>query len=333
MTNLSFVVGRVSAQEAKLLVQSQLDRMIGAKNSEEAFKILLELQYSELIDEEVEVKDFYNIIRQGLFETKSMILDGVGDSEIFNFYWAQFDVNNIKKALKLKLIEGETEIKDFTEEAGFSSLGSLHQDDLETVIFKEHEVENLDKKIMKVVKASDEIFKAGSFLDVELALDKALAKYIKSLKKKTLDPFFHKLVDLWIQGVNIRNLSRSVLVRKTSVDSRNWIESEDNTFYSVKNIKSVEDLSSYLSTKGLSELAMKLDEKDIAKSMYAVEKALSQEHENFIKWEAVGGSSDVASLMGYFEKRMSNAQKLKLVMYCKFNDFKSEKIYELLEQL
>jgi len=333
MSDFPFVVGRVNAQESTLLVQSQLDRMIGARTAEEAFKILLELQYAEFIDEEVGVEDFYNLIRQGLFETKTMILDGTSQAEVFNFYWAQFDVNNLKKALKLKLIEGKTEIENFSEEVGFSSLGSLNQNNLETLVFKGMSLEDFDENIQDVVKSAKSIYESQDFLAVEQALDDALVRYILKLKSKIYDSFFHTLIDLWVKQTNIRNLSRSVLIRKTKMKPQEWIETDELAYFEIKNIETFEDLSTYLGGKGFSNILSQLDPKDSEKSMYAIEKAISAEYDNFIKWETTGGNSDIAILMGYFEKRMRNAQKLKLVMYAKFNDFEADKIYELLEQL
>ncbi len=85
MANFLFLNGRIRALESKLLDVGRLERMVGAKTPDDAFRVLVELQYADYFDEKTKASDFDNIMHRGLLETKEMIVESTNDFVGFKF--------------------------------------------------------------------------------------------------------------------------------------------------------------------------------------------------------------------------------------------------------
>jgi len=214
MSDLLFVCGRIRAQESKLLNINKLDRMIGAETPEDAFRVFTELQYAEYIDESTTAKDFAKVITQGLLETKKLVTDG--RSETLEFIWMPLDINNIKRALKLKIYKKANEITDFSSNNGFSSLGDLSKEEVEKLVLNLNDESEYYSEIIEVLSNVNVILNKNNqeFRFVEYALDKAC---FKVLSKRTLSDFSKNLLTFLIDSTNIRNLARSIYIRNESL--------------------------------------------------------------------------------------------------------------------
>ena len=136
MSDLTFISGQLSALQSKLLSQEQIDRMVGAKDAEGAFDIMSEFSYSEYLMKDTKVKDFYSVLNRGLLDTKNLIDKHLACDNRKTFLWARFDLNNIRRLLKRKLVEGKTEQSDiFHIKDGFSHLGNISDQKLLAIIF------------------------------------------------------------------------------------------------------------------------------------------------------------------------------------------------------
>mgnify|MGYP000123776905 CR=1 FL=1 len=138
-----FLAGRIRALQSKLLSDSQIERMIGAATATDAFRVFSELQYAEYVSANVGINDFESIIDQGLQETKSLIISGTENAPEFQYIWKQFDVNNFKRALKEKLIDGATSITNFSAENGYDPLANISKSDIEAAVFLKEKIANL----------------------------------------------------------------------------------------------------------------------------------------------------------------------------------------------
>ncbi len=336
MPYFSFVSGQVRAQESRLLSTSQVDRMVGAKSVEEAFRVLVESNYAEFIDEQANVNDFYSIIRQGLFETKELLMKGSENDFGLRFLWIQFDVNNLKRALKARIIDGESSITEFSDRMGYSNLAMLSQAELEALVFQHQNHRRIPFVIHSVVERAEAIYEENdkNFLYVEYALDKAMAEFFMSLRnERAPSPFLQKLVRHWIDRINFRNLSRSILIRKDSVPYEAWLEGGNIAFYAVAKIKSAAELAKYAERTKFQMVASEIKEDDPVGSIKAIERELDRYYYDFLKWESIGEGPCLAVLINYFEQRMKNAQTLRLIMYGKFNGLEKETIYKLLSEI
>lgn len=336
MPYFSFVSGQVRAQESRLLSSAQIDRMVGAKTLEDAFRVLVESNYAEFIDEQTTVQDFYSIIRQGLMETKDLLMKGSENDLGLRFLWIQFDVNNLKRALKARVIDGASGIEDFSDKAGYSNLAMLSQAELEALVFQRQNHRRIPFVIHSVVERAEAIYEQHdkNFLFVEYALDKAMSEFFMDLRnERAPSSFLQKLVRHWIDRINFRNLARSILIRKEVLPYEAWLEGGNIAFYAVEKIKTPLELAKYAERTKFQMVAAEIKEDDPVGSVKAIERELDRFYYDFLKWESIGEGPCLAVLINYFEQRMRNAQILRLIMYGKFNGLEEDTIYKLLAEV
>ena len=99
MTNnydFTYSVGLVRALETLLLNENEVERMLLAKNPQEAFKILNELDYADNKAGIEDPADFQVVIREGLMDIKEILTKVTPDQRILNIIWHRFDFHNIK---------------------------------------------------------------------------------------------------------------------------------------------------------------------------------------------------------------------------------------------
>ncbi len=191
MANFLFLNGRIRALESKLLDVGRLERMVGAKTPDDAFRVLVELQYADYFDEKTKASDFDNIMHRGLLETKEMIVESTNDFVGFKFLWSRFDVNNFKRAAKLKLLDGATSIEDFSDENGFSDLVDFSKEAVEKAVFKNEFSKGISAIFVKALEQIDSVYEeTGDFREVEFVLDRAFFDYLNKVKSKTMSSYF-----------------------------------------------------------------------------------------------------------------------------------------------
>lgn len=330
----SFVSGQVRAKEASLLSVSQLDRMIGAPTPEAAFSVMSELVYADYFDDTVSAADFGKVIQQGLAETKHMIQAGSGDAPELGIIWLKFDVNNLKRALKIKLLEGANTIEDFSEDNGFSRLGNLDQAALEAIVFNAQPAGNIATPLwMAVNQASDILDQNGQeFRFVEYALDKAYFQAIESLDGLYPSYFLANLKAWLIESTNFRMTARSILSHGTKVPATAWIDGGNLYHADVEKLETADDFIRWASsTRFASSVADLQDAEDKALTLTQIEKGLDKAYQQFLSEASMGEVASVQIPYAYFEKRMANARLLKFVMFAKLNGLDSDTIYKTLE--
>lgn len=337
MTDYSFITGQIRAQESKLLTQAQIDRMVGAGSADEAFGVLVESNYAEYIDESTTVKDFHQILEQGLFETKEMILKGTNNEQGLWFLWLQYDINNLKRALKAKLLEGATELTNFTDGNGYSRLGMIDQREIEEVVFRSAAHRRIPFVIHAAVQNAEKIMNdKGDFVFVEYALDKALGKFFMDLRNNRIKDntvFVKRLVRHWVDGINVKSLTRGLVIREEMPPEESWLVGGNVAYFDAQKIKDTAGLVQYLSRTKYSKYLEEVDASDAEGLLYKIEKATDQYLLEYLRWENLGASPGLVIPISYFERRLHNSKVIKLIMYAKMNGLSTEKIYEQLEHL
>lgn len=328
-----FLCGRIRALESKLLSRAQIDRMIGAKTPEEAFRVLTELQYAEEFDEATRPKDFFKIIRKGLLETKTMITSGTENDPAFEFIWKEYDLSNIKRALKLKLLDGTSEFGAFSESDGFSFLGSLTAQQIEAAVFQ-GDTKSLPREYRTALQEAEAQFaKTKSFREIEFILDRAHFNFLKRIANSYRMPVLKNLLQLQADGTNLRSAARCMLIWKEPLPAEAILPHGILDTEMLLKIKSLDDLKKAFKTHPFFERFEELFTKDIEPTELLIQ--LERQIKNAtIEWLSERESGDIGSIivpMTYLQKRIRNASRLRFVMAAKFYNIEPEKIYETLK--
>jgi len=337
MTDYSFISGQIRAQESKLLSQAQIDRMVGAETADEAFGVMVESNYAEYIDESTTVKDFHQIIEQGLFETKEMILKGTNNDQGLWFLWLQYDVNNIKRALKAKLLEGADMLENFTDDNGYSRLGMIDESEINDVVFRGESHRRLPFVIHQAVRNAEKTYNdKQDFVYVEYAIDKALGSFFMDLRDNRIkqdNVFIKRLVRHWVDGINIKNLSRSLIIREELPVEESWLTGGNTAYSDAVKIKEIGQLMPYLSRTKYAKYLSEVSESDSVELLYQIERATDKYFLEYLRWENLGASPSLVIPISYFERRLHNSRVLKLIMYAKMSGLDSDTIYQQLEHI
>ncbi len=330
----SFISGQIRAQESKLLNVNRLDRMIGANTPEDAFRVLSELQYSEFLDENASAQSFDSIISYGLVETKEMIEKGVEENSGLLFIWLRFDINNFKRALKRKLLEGKTSLGEFTQENGYSSLGTIGEEGVEKIVFKGQLLEGIDEEFLEVVSRAQEILDKNNneFRFVEYALDQVYFQVLNSFSKKSYSTFLKDLFSYMAQSTNFRNLARSVFILEEKIPKETWIPFGKLSYLDVEKTENFSDFIKVTERTNFSGVAEDLSESNGVENLVIIEKYLDKCYQNFLDESVLGEIASIQIPFVYFEKRLQNSRLLKFVMFAKFNGLSSKEIYKTLEK-
>ncbi|MCF7830480.1 V-type ATPase subunit [Candidatus Gracilibacteria bacterium] len=329
MANFLFVNGQIRALESKLLTTQRLDRMVGAATPQDAFRILVELQYAEYVDDTVTAQDFTKIIERGLLETKELIIKGTNNNQGLQFLWARFDLNNLKRAYKLKLLQEKTELGEFTEENGFSLLGNLSPEEITSLVFNQSIPENLPEEYLEVIKSIEESEGNKEFRLIEFALDKAYFAYLNKAARKSGSVFLKKLWKMLVDTTNLRSLARSILVLEEALPKEAFIEGGEVRWLDTENIKNLD----FISSTPFAEILEGINDNDASEEkLMKVEKALDLAYKRFLGDASQGEISSIQVPLAYFERRLQNSRMIKLIMFAKFHGLKPEQIYQILKQ-
>lgn len=332
-----FVNGQVKVLESRLLDQNRLERMVGAASAEDAFRVMVELQYAEYFDDTTKPQDFGKVIEQGLSETKELIQSGGNNHPGYDIFFAQFDLNNLKQALHQKLVEhkGILTADDITEDNGFSALTNLSLEDLNNTVFANKAPESVPVPFLKAVSEAEKTLEDYEhFRFVEYSLDKAYAQYIFELSKKSNDSFLKAFAQKMIDSMNFRALARSISLHKEALPVEAFLEGGSLTVNDLRRIESLKDVAREVSsTDFYTSAEILLSDESESEKIQAFEQALDQQIQQFLEEAASDDMQSIAVSMNYFERRLRDARHLRFIMYSKFHGLDSDFIFKTLKNL
>jgi vacuolar-type H+-ATPase subunit C/Vma6 len=332
MPNLTFIIGQIRALESQLLNQNQLDRMVGAATPLDAFRVLIELQYADYIDESTKPDDFDQILEKGIQETRTRLVEGTENHKGLSILWGQTDLNNLKKAFKLRFLKNQKEIEHFDQDHGFGLIGMLSKTEIENIVFHNIFPENIDSLLKEHIEQSEKRWeKHHNILDIEYSLDKAYFEYFERIANELKTPFIKQFVRLLIDTNNITALARCAVLRNKPLPQETFIDGGDIQYTEIQNIKTEEQFLQFVShTKFASTIETTLESSNEEKIMH-IEKSLEIVYNNFLDEGQSGEINSIQVPISYFNRRIRNAKMIKFIMFAKFNGLSNDVIYEKLK--
>jgi vacuolar-type H+-ATPase subunit C/Vma6 len=330
MKDFLFLAGQIRALESKLVTQSQLDRMIGASSPEDAFRVLIELSYAQYFDEQTRPQDFEKVIERGILETKELILNGTENAEAFELLWKQEDLNNLKRALKLRLVDGKSDIGKFEARNGFSLFGSFSAEEIQSVVFGDEAKKILPAEYAEAISQAESLWKQSeAFQDVEFALDVAHFNYLSRLARKTGISFIRQYARRLADSTNLRALLRNILLQGKNLPLAAFVPQGTLPFEDIKEVTTLEAFKKVLTKTVFFGLDTIFDEKKTdEENLLVFERAMAKEHQRFLTDSEEGEIGAIQIPLVYMEKRLRDARLIKFIMFAKFYGMDPEKIYE-----
>lgn len=203
-TDFAYSVALVRTLETLLLNENEVERMMLARDGQEAFKVLNEFDFADNKSGIEDAADFQTVIKEGLKDIQEVLINVTPDQKILHIVLHQYDFHNIKVMLKAKLSE-----KPFSEiENLLSDMGAIPIEALNAYIYGEDKgaqfglSELTEGYIKKKIDKVQVLFEKqnNNPLIIDLYLDQKLMKIIFGVAtdsgNKFLIDYVKKLIDL-----------------------------------------------------------------------------------------------------------------------------------------
>ena len=198
---------RVRAMETKLLTWEKMERILDARSSEEAAKLIAECGYPELDPSRPEEMDA--ALFQVRKETLEDLADSAPDSRFIQLFRLKYDYHNAKALLKAAAMG--------TDPASMLlDLGRVSVDDLRTAIW-EGNLESLPGKLGRGYAEAKEVLETTR--DPQLAdmiLDNWSYKDMFALAEETGSGFLTGYVRVQVDAANLKSLVRTLRMGKSA---------------------------------------------------------------------------------------------------------------------
>ncbi len=333
MADLLFLNGRIRALESKLLNFNRLERMIGAPSAPEAFRVLSELQYAEYFDQSLQPSEFERVIDQGLQETKELIMTGTDNAVQLQFFWLRFDTNNLKRALKLRLLEDADSLGDFSVEAGFAPLGNYPQEVIEALAWETPLPDGavVYPEIQAAVTAAvADYAENADFQRVEFALDQAYFETLRSILKQTNTAFARTILRMQADRENIMTVARCLAFDLPLTDAA-LLPYGNVKVAELQAVEAVQEIAQMLDDTWMEPLYATFQTATGHGLLQQLEKRFDQLYFDFLIRSEEGEIETLQIPMVYYERRLRNAKMLKFIMFAKLNGIDTAAITDTLQ--
>lgn len=199
----SYAVGRVRALEAKQLAPGDVERMLGAKDAYDAYRIFNDIEFSTHIGAANEIHDFQKVIDAELADTKKLLTSIVHPDLVWvlEILWIRYDFHNLKTALKGNILNWSAEE---TKGMMMDELGAISTEHMYDFVTGGSVGDLIDERyILAKEKAEKAYEESKDIRSVEYVLDRDLHTLKYHLAKKSKNKFLLDFVQKEIDAYNI----------------------------------------------------------------------------------------------------------------------------------
>ncbi|NLP13152.1 MAG: V-type ATP synthase subunit C [Clostridium sp.] len=228
----NYAVARIRAIEKGLLDNSKFDRMVEAKTSDEALKVLLEAGYGHAGTEIKSVFEYEKLLKDENKKVYELLNELVPGEEIINIFLLANDYHNVKAILKAEF-SGQNETSILIEP------GSIPLNKLKLMIKDRNMKEMPDVMKSAIEECIDTYSRTLDPQMIDLILDKACYRHMQNISGSLDSKFLNELILAFVDLTNIkiflrvRNLKKTwdflqkVLVPGGTIDTKVFFENFD----------------------------------------------------------------------------------------------------------
>ncbi|MDP4008338.1 MAG: V-type ATPase subunit [Candidatus Peregrinibacteria bacterium] len=338
-TQFAHILGRIRSQEAKMLNENEVERMIGATNVKEAFKVLNETGFSNHVLDIDNVSDFQKVINAEMLETANFLKKLSPCPEYLNVLWYMYDIHNIKTLLKGKF----EKIWEGNIDELLNPLGSLDLDKLKAyfrtegahfpnTMFETHKV----RFVETIKKIEAEYAKDENYQMIDFTLDKLYFELMSEIANESTDEF---LIKFTIKNIDLFNIGALFRLKLKGVDADSIkktfatggiLDVQELGVLTERNASDIPTLLKETHYKTLSNTI--IEEFQTSKTMIKIDE-LGQNHmTDFVK-EAKSITYGIAPVIAFFWAKNNNAQILRMILLAKIANINPELIKKHIRNL
>lgn len=311
---------RAKVLEQKLLTENQLERLLSAKSTSEAFAALQDTYLSSYLTKH-EDTDITEALDASIAQAKQTLASIAPFPEILDILWVKYDFHNLKtfiKGTKAGLSEDEILSKCFT-------VGTYAPAKLLTA-FNEGKLGLIDTTFQKAVETATTSKKV---FEIDTTMNLYYFVVIKELARLSKDAFVKEYVRLQVDLFNVKAALRALTLQEVSFAdiyvqggsiALNNLETEESILLQTKNIggekKWAEAIAVFKETR----------------NYYPLEKIADDHIGEFLKEKNIDVFTS-APLFSYFHAQKNNAQTIGAIIAAKQSNMPEKELRKILRRL
>ena len=198
----AYAVGRIRVLEMRLLDKAKLQRMLEARSPEEAFRVLAETEYADLVAKAKNPYGFETVTTGEIRRVYGLIRKMLPNEPLTDLFCVKYDIHNLKVLLK-----AHYQAKDFDHlliDAG------LVPPDLMKYVVRGEVLPVVPERYYQACREAEAAYQNTSDPKViDTVLDRALYHTLSSMAKDKGYDFYAKLITSQIDLANLRSLIRT----------------------------------------------------------------------------------------------------------------------------
>jgi V/A-type H+-transporting ATPase subunit C len=200
-TDYLFASARIRSVERNLFGRERIDKMVEAKNADEAVKVLYECEYGEQGAEVWRAADFDQLLTLEQKRLYSFIMSIAPKGEYFSLFFYPYDYHNVKVLLKAEQVEAQTQ--QILLESGNIPVAALR------VMVRERNYISMTERMRAgIVEALDVYARTCDPQTFDLVLDKACYEDMIQAAGVSGSDFLRGYVAVLIDALNLKSFVR-----------------------------------------------------------------------------------------------------------------------------
>ena len=187
--------------EKRLLGKAKLNRMIDAKDEVEAFKILMDSEYSKSANNVYDVYGYVTLLNQEVARVKELAAELLQDEKILEIMTLKYDYHNLKIIVKSLYVD-----KDLTEK--FIQSKNANPQTILAQVRAEKYTTIRDEFASAIKEAISEFEKTKDPQMIDIVIDKNYFSHIRKLYEELGIEYFKKYTQAEIDFYNVSTLMR-----------------------------------------------------------------------------------------------------------------------------
>ena len=201
-SKFAFAVGKIRALEVKLLDQAKMQRMLEARTPEEAFHVLAETEYADLVALVKTPYQFETVTTGEIRRVYEMIRKILPDEPLTDLFCVKYDIHNLKVLLK-----AEYQGKNFDQLLMDVGLVPV---ELMKYVAQGIVLPEVPERYLKAAAEARKAYEASKDPKViDTILDREMYSFLISIAKKNHYDFYVKIITDQIDLANLRSMIRA----------------------------------------------------------------------------------------------------------------------------
>lgn len=198
----AYAVGRIRVLETRLLDMAKLNRMVEAQSADEAFRILGETEYADLVSRAAGPHDYAQVTSAEIARVYSLMKKLLPDGGLVDLFLVKYDIHNMKVVQKARF-QGQN-FDHLLIDAG------LVPASLMTYVCQQEKLQGVPPEYYTFASAAAEAYEQSQDPRViDLVLDRLQFSYTIAAAHKSGYSFLARLLASQVDLSNIRSLVRT----------------------------------------------------------------------------------------------------------------------------